>query len=122
MLADVQDVEVELGRELEGLEALRAEKLLADALDAIATRISDVDTRVATDERFARKVTTVQVNFTCRVLRNPNGFRSESEGDYTIAVDQRTASGVRGIMPGEWRDLGLDKRSGYISLDAWRFL
>lgn len=133
MYATLEDVETDLCRELDPAETKRADSLLIRALALIKVEIPDLINKAGRDEAFAQNVGSIQINAVCRVLRNPAGIRDEREGEYAVSsVDQRVASGHLDIMPSEWRQLGVDpekvgpkrsqKTSGYISLDAWRFM
>jgi hypothetical protein len=93
-LADVADLETRLGRTFEGAEAARALALLDDA-SALAR---DVAGRTWTDPVTGALLTVpgsvrwAVLRAAERAIRNPDGFSSESAGDYSY---QRT-----GVQPG----------------------
>lgn len=122
MYASTEDIETELCRELDEVEARRAQKLLTDALVMIKNKLPDIINRAGRDDALADLIGIIQTNAACRVLRNPDGIRDEREGDYAVSsVDQRVASGYLSIMPSEWKQLGANKPIRTLSFDAWRF-
>ena len=48
----------------------------------------------------------VESNAVLRVLRNPEGYRQETEGNYGYSLSAAVASGHLFIMDSEWDDLG----------------
>lgn len=60
----------------------RAEKLIGDAEALMLDRIPALPARIANGVVSERTVTVVVSDMTTRVLRNPEGYRSEDDGDY----------------------------------------
>jgi hypothetical protein len=93
-LASVADLETRLGRKFEGAEVSRALALLDDA----SALVRDVAGRTWTDPDTGDplpvpgSVRWVVLRAAERAVRNPEGFSSESAGDYSY---QRT-----GVQPG----------------------
>lgn len=54
----------------------------------------------------------VEAEAVLRLVRNPEGFASETDGDYTYEVIQALASGVLEITPEEWEILGITNQTG----------
>jgi hypothetical protein len=54
----------------------------------------------------------VEAEAVLRLVRNPEGFASETDGDYTYEVIQALASGVLEITPEEWEILGITSQTG----------
>jgi hypothetical protein len=104
--AQLSDVQSRLGRPLTADEQPQVETLLEDAEIEIKERIPDLDTK-ATDEDFLRKVVKVEASAVVRLIRNPDGYTSETDGDYTYQINYRLASGELTITPKEWSLLGL---------------
>ncbi len=91
-LATVPDVEARW-RPLTDQERLAAQAMLDDASSIVRRRVGDVDARLV-DPDYARLVAAVVVAMVLRVLRNPDGKRSETIDDYSYTRDQATASGA----------------------------
>lgn len=54
----------------------------------------------------------VEAEAVLRLVRNPEGFASETDGDYTYEVIQSLASGVLEITADEWEALGIVDSTG----------
>lgn len=105
-LATVEDVQARLDRPLTDEERVWAETLLGDAEVKLLRRIPDLLERAAADPGFRRAVVMVESNAVLRVLRNPEGYRQETEGNYGYSLSAAVASGHLFIMDSEWDDLG----------------
>ncbi|WP_082468830.1 Gp19/Gp15/Gp42 family protein [Sciscionella sediminilitoris] len=105
-LATVEDVAARLGRETSSDENELAATLLGDAELMLRARIPDLLERAAKDPAFADLVVMVEANMVVRVLRNPDGYRQESEGGYSYTVDTRAAAGFLTVLDDEWKLLG----------------
>jgi len=106
--ATTTDVESRLGRDLTPEETIQVGELLEDVEAMIRLRITDLDARVAADPNFERIVIMVEVNAVLRVLRNPDAFISETDGNYSYTRSNEGASGYLNILPIEWDWLGGD--------------
>lgn len=91
--ATVEDVEMRIGRELSDSERGLAASLLGDALLIIYARCPDLDERVDSGEISADVVRMIQANMVVRVLRNPEGIRQETDGDYSYTIAASTPVG-----------------------------
>src|SRR5690606_25188617 len=98
-----------LGRPLSPDEVPGVERLLGDAGVKILSRLPMLHEYVATGKMSQDAVVLVEANAVLRVVRNPEGFRSEQEGDYLYARDVATASGLLNILPDEWALLKINK-------------
>lgn len=87
---------VSLLRPLAGSESTYAPALLTRAESLLLAHIPDLLDR-ATDLEYRAKVVTIECDMVSRVLRNPDGILTESQGDYTYRLDQAVASGR--LMP-----------------------
>lgn len=81
--------------------------LLGDAEVRLVSRIPDLLDRVATDPAFAAAVVQVEAWMVVRVLRNPDGYRQESEDGYSYSLDTRAAAGFLTVLREEWDALGV---------------
>lgn len=105
-IATLPDVEARLGRSLEGDEATLATALLEDTEVIILSRIPLLPEYIATGRVSERAVKMVESNAVIRVLKNPDGFQSEQEGDYLYSRVREVASGYLTITDEEWTLLG----------------
>lgn len=48
----------------------------------------------------------IEADAVLRLIRNPEGYLSETDGDYTYMLRQDLASGRLEILPDEWETLG----------------
>ena len=106
--ATSQDVESRLGRPLDESEVALAETLLGDVELLIKSKARNFD---ALDPDI---VVMVEATAVARVLRNPDGIRSQSADEFSYTVDSRVASGYLNLLPDEWALLGIGR--GYASI------
>ena len=107
--ATIQDVETRLGRELDTDEQAQVTALLADAELLIRSRvdIASVDQDI---------LVMVESNAVLRVIKNPNGYLQESDGNYSYSVSAKVASGKLDILAEEWALLGV--KSGVYTIST----
>ena len=108
--ATFEDVEVRFFRELAPEERPLVEARLEDAERKIRARIPDLDDRAALDPNFLATVVAVTADAVIRLVRNPEGYVQETDGNYTYMLAQEGAAGVLTILPEEWADLGVRKK------------
>ena len=113
--ADARDISARLGWTLEGDEAALAETLAGDVLRRIRRRIPDLDLKVSGDG-WTPTVTPaidledlkgVQATVVARVMRNPDGYRSENAEGVGYSLDTRAAAGFIYMDSEDWADLGV---------------
>ncbi|WP_329567679.1 Gp19/Gp15/Gp42 family protein [Streptomyces sp. NBC_01361] len=104
--ATVDDVGARLGRLLGEDAQQLAAALLDDAEQRIRARVPDLDERVSGDEHDRALVVSVEAAAVVRVLRNPGGYRSETDENYAYTLDARAAAGFLTILDEEWALLG----------------
>jgi len=109
-VATVEDVQKWLNRPLTAEERDWAKTLLGGAEVMIRSRIPDLVEKAAVDEHWREALVMVEANAALRVLRNPEGYRQETEGNYGYSLSAAVASGHLFIMNSEWDVLGY--RSG----------
>lgn len=105
--ATPQDVEVRLGRTLEEAEAASVAQRLEDAELLIRTRITDLDSKVAAGTILADAVVLVECEMVLRLIRNPEGYTQESDGNYSYSINAEVSSGKLSILGNEWSLLGI---------------
>lgn len=102
-LADVPDLEARLGREFDETETTRAAALLDDA-SALVRDVAGktwIDPETGERQPVPGSIRWVVLRAAERAVRNPDGFSSESAGDYSY---QRT-----GVEPGIYLTEGEEK-------------
>jgi hypothetical protein len=105
--ATVADVEARLGRSLEAGEQQIVETRLNDVEILIRSRITDLDERIANGSTDLEALIMVEANAVLRLIKNIDGFRAETDGNYSYQIDDRVASGRLDILSDEWALLGL---------------
>ena len=107
--ATVADVEVRLGRELTVDEEAQVTVLLEDAEVLIKTRVPDLDALVLAGTIPEHLVVMIEVAMVLRVIRNPEAFISEQDGNYSYQKSAQAASGYLSLTDLEWSWLGVDQ-------------
>jgi hypothetical protein len=110
-LASADDLAERLGREFDDDELVRVEAVLDDASDLVREEsrrewVSETDPTVVTAPRIVRMIT---LRCAERAIRNPEGFSSESAGDYSY--QRNGATGEGGLYLTD-RELKLLRRAG----------
>lgn len=108
-LATVEDVSARLGRDLSPDEAVQVSTLLGDAELLIKTRIPDLLARVAAGTIDSAVVIMIEANMVARVVRNPDGYVQETDGNYSYQVSTAVASGRLSVLDDEWSWLGITR-------------
>lgn len=109
MAAMPSDVGVVLLRDLDGPETVLAEVLIARAEERVRARA--VMSGTTFEELPGFIVDHVVASAVARVLRNPDGYRSEQDNAYGYSLDSRVASGLLSFLADEWAELGLGVRA-----------
>lgn len=105
--ATVADVEARLGRDLDASESQIVTVRLNDVELLIKSRLPNLDELIADDELDVDLVKMIEADVVLRLIKNPDGFRSETDGNYSYQIDERVASGRLDIMAREWTLLGV---------------
>lgn len=101
------DVEARLGRTLDSSESQIVTTRLNDIELMIRHRIPDLDTKVSTGVIDPALVVMVECDAILRLVRNPEGFTAETDGNYSYQISAEVASGKLDILSGEWALLGI---------------
>lgn len=112
--ATPQDVEVRLGRGLDETESASVSQRLEDAELLIRSRVPDLDTRVAEGRILATAVVLVESEMVLRLIRNPDGYTQETDGNYSYTISAEVSSGKLSVLGSEWSLLGI--RGGVYSI------
>ena len=107
--ATFEDVQLRFFRDLTSEERPLVEQRLQDAENKIRRRIKDLDERVIADPDYGDLVRQVCADAVIRLVRNPEGYIQETDGNYTYQLSQSSADGRLTILPEEWVDLGVRK-------------
>lgn len=105
--ASASDVEARLGRTLDASETTIVNTRLNDVELIIRNRIPDIDTKVSTGEVDPELVVMVEAESVLRLIRNPEGYTAETDGNYSYQISARVASGQLDVLPSEWALLGV---------------
>ncbi|KMO68896.1 Gp19/Gp15/Gp42 family protein [Mycolicibacterium obuense] len=103
--AAVADVEELWAQEFTDAERTLVERRLAQAERTIRRRISDLDDRAAEPD-YRADLIDIESDVVLRVIRNPDGYQSEQDGEYGYRFHPEAASGKLEITDEEWRTLG----------------
>ncbi|MEU1526931.1 Gp19/Gp15/Gp42 family protein [Nocardia rhamnosiphila] len=105
--AEPTDVAARLGRELSPDETTLVTTRLDDAERMIRRRIPDLSEQITAGSIDVEDVKQVEAEAVLRVVRNPEGYRQETDGNYSYMLSAESASGVLDIKPNEWALLGI---------------
>lgn len=105
--AIVSDVEARLGRTLDPSESQIVTTRLNDVELMIRHRIPDLDTKVSLGVIDPAMVVMVECDAILRLVRNPEGYTAETDGNYSYQISVEVASGRLDILSGEWALLGI---------------
>lgn len=87
---------------------------LGDVERMIKRRIKDLDDQIAADKIDVEDVKQVESDAVLRLARNPEGYMSESDGNYTYMLRSDLSSGKLEILPDEWETLGVSASGMFI--------
>ncbi|AGS82703.1 head-to-tail adaptor [Mycobacterium phage AnnaL29] len=90
-----------IGRRLEQVERM------------IKRRIPTLELQAATDATFKADLIDIEADAVLRLVRNPEGYLSETDGAYTYQLQSDLSQGRLVILDEEWETLGVNslKRS-----------
>lgn len=98
-----------IGAELDESVLAVVDIRLDDAERKIKNRIPDLDERVAAGTLDEADIRMVEAEMVLRLIRNPEGYTQETDGNYSYMVSQAVASGRLEVREDEWRQLGVRK-------------
>ncbi|QTR37007.1 hypothetical protein J8670_12990 [Mycobacterium tuberculosis] len=113
-IATATDVENRWVRELSEEETRLVNTRLADAERMIRRRIKDLDDKIDAGDIDPEDVKQVEADMVLRLLRNPEGFTQETDGNYTYMLHQQLASGKLEVTDDEWETLGIRRRGMFV--------
>ena len=83
------------------------ERRLAQAERMIFRRVPDLAEKIDAGDIDAQDVADIEAEAVLRLVRNPEGYASESDGTYSYQFNRETASGRLEILAEEWERLGI---------------
>jgi len=105
--ATPDDVQLRFNRELDPDERQSVEVRLDDVEEMIRLRVPDLDAKIEDGSIRRRLVVAVECEAVLRLIRNPDGFTEETDGNYSYSISAKVASGQLTIEPDEWKLLGV---------------
>jgi hypothetical protein len=105
--ANAADVEARLGRSLDAGETTIVNTRLNDVELMIRSRLPNLDTLVSTGVLDVEVVIMVEAEAILRLVKNPDGYTAETDGNYSYQISTKVASGRLDIFPTEWALLGV---------------
>lgn len=87
---------------------------LGDVERLIKRRIKDLDAQIVSGKIDVEDVKQVESDAVLRLARNPEGYMSESDGNYTYMLRSDLSSGKLEILPDEWETLGVSASGMFI--------
>ncbi|QHJ86527.1 head-to-tail connector complex protein [Mycobacterium phage Mabel] len=106
--ATAQDVVELWAKEPEPEVMTLIERRLAQVERMIMRRIPDLDLKVATSSTFRADLIDIEADAVLRLVRNPEGYLSETDGTYTYQLQADLTSGKLQILDEEWEILGVN--------------
>lgn len=92
-------------------ETAMVEKRIAQAERKIRRRIRDLDDQILDGSIDEQTVSDVIVEAVLRVVRNPEGFTQETDGNYSYILSSEH-NGKLYITDDEWEELGITANPG----------
>lgn len=105
--ATTTDVAGRLGRELTTEEMTLAAVRLAEVERKILRRIPDLVEQIAAETIDVADVVQVEADAVLRVVRNPDGFVAETDGNYAYTLPAGAKPGALFIPVEDWATLGV---------------
>lgn len=108
--ADATDVITRWGKAVDSVEdeiVALIEVRLADVERMIKRRIPDLAAQITATTIDVEDVKQVEADAVLRLARNPDGYLSESDGNYTYMLRQDLSTGSVEVTPEEWETLGV---------------
>jgi hypothetical protein len=105
--ASVDDVAVRWSRDLSCEERELVSVRLEDVERLIRRRVPTLDDRLAAGSIDVEDLIQVEADAVLRLCRNPEGYVSETDGNYTYQLSKDLATGKLTLTSDEWAMLGV---------------
>ena len=87
------------------------ERRLEQVERMIKRRIPDLVLKVAASATFQADLVDIEADAVLRLVRNPEGYMSETDGSYTYQLQSDLSTGKLTILDEEWQILGVNRLS-----------
>jgi uncharacterized protein YcaQ len=105
--ATAADVAALLARELDTAETALVERRLEQVERKLLRRIPDLAEKIDAEEIDQADVIDIEAEAVLRVVRNPDGLASETDGNYGYQLSREAADNSLRITAEEWQILGI---------------
>lgn len=105
--ATLTDVSVRWARTPSDEESALIQVRLEDVERMIRKRIPTLDDLITAGDILEDDLIQIEADSVLRLVRNPEGYVSETDGNYTYQFKQSTSAGTLEILPEEWALLGV---------------
>lgn len=109
--ATAQDVVTLWAKEPEAEVMTLIERRLEQVERMIRRRVTNLDARVAASNTFEADLIDIEADVVLRLVRNPEGYLSETDGAYTYQLQTDLSGGRLQILDDEWTILGVFRLS-----------
>ncbi|AHJ86385.1 hypothetical protein 40AC_21 [Mycobacterium phage 40AC] len=106
--ATAEDVVTLWAKEPEPEVMALIERRLEQVERMIKRRIADLDIKVAASATFQADLVDIEADAVLRLVRNPEGYMSETDGAYTYQLSADLQQGKLVITDDEWEILGVN--------------
>lgn len=117
--AEPVDVAARLGRSLEPSESVLVATRLEDAELLIKSKIPDLAQQITDGDIDVEIVKMIEANAVVRLVRNPNAYTGETDGNYSYQINWKTATGELELLDNEWALLGVGNAVYVIAPRLW---
>jgi hypothetical protein len=119
-LAQVADVTDRwIGEPLEAEVLAVIDKRLGDAERILKSEVPDLLVQAAADPEYHDNAVMVEADMVLRLIRNPEGYSQESDGNYSYAIYQRVASGLLEVLDNELELLTKGQGRGMFTISPY---
>lgn len=105
--ASASDVAVRWARTPSTEESALIELRLAEVERKIKRRIPNLDAQITATTIDVEDVIQVESDTVLRLVRNPDGYLSETDGNYTYMLQSNSTPGALEISAQDWATLGI---------------
>lgn len=112
------DVAVRWARTLTPEEIALVNARLGDIERRIKRRVPDLAEKVVDGTVDIEDVIQVEADAVLRLVRNPEGYIQESDGDYSYMLSSEAASGKLRVLDDEWEMLGYRRKRVFMISQA----
>lgn len=109
--ATAEDVVTLWAKEPEPEVMTLIERRLEQVERMIRRRVTDLDTQASESDTFLADLIDIEADAVLRLVRNPEGYMSETDGTYTYQLQSDLSSGKLEILDDEWQTLGVFRLS-----------